>query len=209
VIKYGEYRGSLDGRATLWIKRFLRRHWLNIDLHKMTAADDVDCFHTHPAYAVRIVLWGGYVEEMEGGARRMWRPGMVGIVKPTLSHRIAELRNGTISYSLWIRFKKLAPVELRGSGWGPMPQIRKGVIIHDDRPISWRTADRIARRRLDRRKNYAVIKGQVCSAINWTQGCSGCGDGSGTKGGGCHECGYHGVVRNSMWMPDDGSEPRS
>jgi hypothetical protein len=87
--------------------------------------------------------------------------------------------------------------------------IRRGEIVHDDRPICWARADAIAKRRLDRRKNYAVIKGQVCSAINWTQPCSGCRLGHEDRGGGCEECGYHGVVRLSQWMPDDGAEPRS
>lgn len=88
-------------------------------------------------------------------------------------------------------------------------RIVKDMIIHDDRRISWRTADKTARRRLDRRKNYAVIEGQVYSAINWTQACSGCVYGHEDRGGGCHKCGYHGVVRRSMWMPDDGAEPKA
>lgn len=121
-VEWDEWRGSMDGRPTLWIKLLFERSWLKVHLHKMVASDDVDCFHTHPAYALRVILRGGYVEEVEGGERRAWRPGMIGLVKPALSHRIAELRNGTVSYSLWIRFKKLAPVELRGSGWGPMPR---------------------------------------------------------------------------------------
>ncbi len=87
-------------------------------------------------------------------------------------------------------------------------RIVKGMIVHDDRPIAWRIVDRIAGRRLDRRKNYAVIKGQVCSSVNWTASCSGCSYRHGERGGGCSECGYQGVVRQSVWMPDDGSEPK-
>lgn len=86
-------------------------------------------------------------------------------------------------------------------------RIEGGVILYDEHPISWERADEIAGRRLDRRKAYCVIRGQVCSAIRWTQGCSGCSLGHEGRGGGCRECGYHGVVRNSMWFPDDGSEP--
>lgn len=85
--------------------------------------------------------------------------------------------------------------------------IRADMIFHRDRPISWRTADKIAGRRLDRRKNYCVINGQVCSAARWTARCSGCSHGYDDRGGGCHECGYHGVVRQNMWFPDDGAEP--
>ncbi|QDP20690.1 hypothetical protein [Bradyrhizobium cosmicum] len=87
--------------------------------------------------------------------------------------------------------------------------IRDGRIIHHDRTISWARADRIAGRRLDRRKNYCVIEGHVCSAVTWTQRCSGCSEGLlDDRGGGCGECGHHGVVRCSQWLPDDGSEPR-
>lgn len=81
-------------------------------------------------------------------------------------------------------------------------------IVHVERPVAWDDADRIAGRRLDRRKNYAVIDGQVCSAISWTGKCSGCSNFAGDERGfGCEECGYTGKVRQSYWMPDDGSEP--
>lgn len=114
---WDEWRGSTDGRPTLWVKHLARRAGRLVDIHKMVAKDDEGCFHTHPAYALRIILWGGYVEELEDGRHRMWRPGMVGLVAPTCSHRIAGLRNGRVSYSLWLRFKKRAPVHLRGAGW--------------------------------------------------------------------------------------------
>ncbi len=116
-MRWHEWRGSMDGRPTLWVRHILCGRGRHVDLHKMIGADDAGCFHTHPALAVRIVLWGGYVEEIEGGARRTLRPGMVGIVRPSLSHRIESLCNGRISLSLWIRFRKSAPVRLRGDGW--------------------------------------------------------------------------------------------
>lgn len=116
-MQWDDWRGSMDGRPTLWVKHLLKRAGRLIDIHKMVAIDDPDCFHTHPAYAIRIILRGGYVEEIEGGAHRMWLPGMIGFVRPSLSHRIAGLRNGRVSYSLWIRFRKQARVELRGNGW--------------------------------------------------------------------------------------------
>lgn len=117
MFAWDEWRGSLDGRPTLWIKRLASWGGRVVDLHKMTAADDAGCFHTHPAYAVRVILWGGYVEELEGGRRRVWRPGMIGLVAPACSHRIAALRNGRSSWSLWIRGCKRAEVTLRGDGW--------------------------------------------------------------------------------------------
>lgn len=116
----------MDGRPTLWVRRFIyvpkRFH---LDLHKMVGKDDPNCFHTHPAYAIRIVLWGGYIEEMENGRHRTWLPGMIGIVPPSLSHRIVGLRNGHTSYSLWIRFRKRASVLLRGDGWARQQQTHR------------------------------------------------------------------------------------
>lgn len=114
---WDEWRGSMDGRPTLWVKHLFCAAGRHIDLHKMTAKDDPDCFHTHPAVAFRLVLWGGYVEEMESRVHRLWFPGRFGIVRPDCSHRIAGLRNGHLSVSLWIRFRKTAKVKLRGPGW--------------------------------------------------------------------------------------------
>jgi hypothetical protein len=123
AMRWDEWRGSMDGRPTLWVRHVLCGFGRHVDLHKMVAKDDPDCFHTHPAYAIRVILWGGYVEELEGGKHRMWCPGMFGIVKPTCSHRIAGLRNGRFSISLWIRFRKRGKVELRGAGWSRQEQI--------------------------------------------------------------------------------------
>lgn len=115
-MKWDEWRGSLDGRPSMWIKRLLNKPWLGIDVHKMIRADDVGCFHTHPYYAVRVILYGGYVEEMENGDHHHWTPGWFGIVKPSTSHRVAHVYKD-VSYSLWIRFWKCAKIELRGEGW--------------------------------------------------------------------------------------------
>lgn len=133
-IHWDEWRGSLDGRPTLWVKHLFCRRGRHVDIHKMIAVDDPKCFHTHPAYAVRVILWGGYVEETEDGALHTWRPGMVGIVAPALCHRIAELRNGRVSYSLWIRFRKRAQVQARGNGWHLQAQthLAPGVVIVRD-----------------------------------------------------------------------------
>lgn len=124
-MRWDEWRGSLDGRPTLWVRHLLCGRGRHVDIHKMVSRDSEDCFHTHPAYAIRVILWGGYVEEIEGGRYRMWLPGMFGVVTPTCSHRIAGLRNGRSSYSLWVRFRKRAKVELRGRGWRSQKQIHR------------------------------------------------------------------------------------
>lgn len=116
-MNWDEWRGSLDGRPTMWIKRLLYVLRCRIDLHKFVSNDDEGCFHTHPAHAIRIVLWGGYVEQLEDGTFATWRPGNCGIVRPALSHRVASLLNGRVSYSLWLRGPICAGVDLRGPGW--------------------------------------------------------------------------------------------
>lgn len=63
-------------------------------------------------------------------------------------------------------------------------------------------------RKLDRRKNYAIIDSEVCELAEWTQPCSGCScDGEypctccQEKGAGCYECGYTGKRRERHWVP--------
>jgi hypothetical protein len=76
-----------------------------------------------------------------------------------------------------------------------------GLIYHDDQPISWDAADEKAGFRLDRRKAWAFVEGRLSELIRWTQACSGCSYQFEPRGGGCDECGYHGVVRNGCWVP--------
>jgi PAS domain-containing protein len=116
-VPMGDWRGNLDGRPTFWTRTLLEAFGWRVSLHRMVATDDADCFHTHPAFALRIVLEGGYAEQLLDGTEVEWRPGMVGIVRPSLAHRISRLRNGRVSYSLWIRGPKRAPILLKGDGW--------------------------------------------------------------------------------------------
>jgi hypothetical protein len=128
---WDEWRGSLDGRPTMWIKRLAAWRGWCLDLHKFVATDDPGCWHTHPAYALRIVLWGGYVEDLQSQPPRTWWPGRFGIVPPGLSHRISSLINGRVSYSLWLRGPKCAEVEIRGGGWAQQAS-RPGKIVELD-----------------------------------------------------------------------------
>lgn len=113
---WDEWRGSMDGRPTLWVKRLFRWRDRRIDLHKITGLDDAGCFHSHPAWAIRVVLRGGYVEEMPDGTTRTWRPGMIGFVRPEFVHRVAGLLK-TESYSLWLRGRIVSKTRLVGDGW--------------------------------------------------------------------------------------------
>lgn len=99
LFRWHKFYGHLDRAWSFPILRF--RGW-TIRLHKFVAPDDWG-YHSHPAKALRLILWGGYVEEFPCGTRMTWRPGMWGIVEPDLHHRVAELRNGRFSLSLWIR----------------------------------------------------------------------------------------------------------
>jgi len=109
-----EWRGSTDGRPTLLIKRFASLMGCVVQVHKFVRADDEGCFHTHPAFAIRVILWGGYSEELADGRFVDWRPGRIGLVRPELEHRIHALLNGQSSWSLWLRGPKVAPIRLRG-----------------------------------------------------------------------------------------------
>lgn len=97
--------------------------------------------------------------------------------------------------------------------------IEGGRIRYNEEATTWEHLEKLAGRRLDHRKSYCVIRGQVCESASWVDSCSGCfetEDGhpvghypSHPKhgchvGAGCEECGYHGVVRQSMWLPIDG-----
>lgn len=119
-MNWDEWRGDLKGRVVMRIKHLAEWRGFKLDLHQFADADAPGCRHTHPAKALRIVLWGGYVEEFEIGPDdlkfRACKPGFVGIVQPEFCHRIASLR-GRVSYSLWLRWPKTHQIELRGPGW--------------------------------------------------------------------------------------------
>jgi len=121
-LQWTEWRSDFDGKVTMQIMPLLRWRGRRIDLHRMVGVDSSECFHTHPARAIRIVLWGGYDEEIHAGGnsrlRRSCEPGLVGLVLPDLAHRISRL-HGRVSYSLWLRGRKTDPIWLVGAGWGP------------------------------------------------------------------------------------------
>jgi hypothetical protein len=107
-----------DGLPLLLIKKLFSFMGRGVWLHKIVWPDPWERFHTHPAsWAVRIILWGGYVEEMHDGTMRYWRPGSIGIVRHDDCHRINRLLRERPSYSLWIRGKRRHPIYLKGDAW--------------------------------------------------------------------------------------------
>ncbi len=103
------------------IRQLLSFRGWRLDLHKFIRPDDHNCYHTHPAKALRIILVGGYWEEIhetsvgpDSAVLRLWKPLRVGVVRPELSHRVDAVLNGRYSYSLWLRWPKTADVRILG-----------------------------------------------------------------------------------------------
>ena len=111
-MKWDFWIGNNDHQIVFHGKRLLSLAGFHVHLHKVVAADGPGCFHSHPAWAIRIVLWGGYVEETMDGRWRTFFPGRIGIVRPQFMHRIGGLRNGRSSWSLWLRGPKIREIEV-------------------------------------------------------------------------------------------------
>jgi hypothetical protein len=82
--------------------------------------------------------------------------------------------------------------------------VKDGLIHHDDRLATYEQADKLAGCRLDRRRSYAIIDGEVCELAEWSQACSGCYQGYDSAhavGSGCDECGHTGRRKHSHWVP--------
>lgn len=117
---------DFDGEPVIMVKHLVHLLGCRIDLHKIVRADDVNCFHTHPAHAIRVVLWGGYLEEVVRLlipglwltrayvlCKEYRGPGYIGHVGPDMCHRIDRLRKDA-SWSLWIRGPILKGIKLVG-----------------------------------------------------------------------------------------------
>lgn len=112
--------GDYDS-AVVRVKTWFKRWGCHIDLHNITRGDEVGCFHSHPAWAFRIVLMGGYEEEVMDEKtgetyKQLWRPGNIGLVAPDFVHRIHRTLDGE-SYSLWLRWRITHGTRLVGIGW--------------------------------------------------------------------------------------------
>jgi hypothetical protein len=122
-IEWDRWIGNEDGEPVYFQKKLVSAFGWTLRLHKFVKADNEGCFHSHPARAFRLVLWGGYVEETwspmleVGGFYDRWRPGRAGYVAPHFIHRVSRLLNGRASWSLWLHGPKVADIELHGDGW--------------------------------------------------------------------------------------------
>lgn len=118
------WRGSGE-KAVLIYKHVMKWGDWQIDLHKIVDADEYQCYHSHPAWAYRIILWGWYdevvLEEDRPGTWtirgiKRWSMGMRGWVSPDYVHNIYKVKAPT--YTLWIRGPKTHEIKLIGKGWG-------------------------------------------------------------------------------------------
>ena len=83
---------------------------------------------------------------------------------------------------------------------------KHGAIRHTERASTFAEAEQRHGSRLDRRRNYAIIRGQVCVISTWTATCTEYSEdsyGSG-YGYGCTACQQTGRARQSMWIPLSG-----
>lgn len=113
VYRQDEQGRPLAARVVMFLRRLFSWRGWNLDVHLIVAADAPGCFHDHPAVAFRLILWGGYREELQDGRVRTWFPGRFGIIRPAFAHRIAGPRRGP-SWSLWLRGPKSSKI----STWG-------------------------------------------------------------------------------------------
>lgn len=83
-----------------------------------------------------------------------------------------------------------------------------GCIHHHDAPASWEEADALAGRRVDRRRAYAVVDGELMQLVRWSQPCTGCFEApectmysmETARGQGCSECGFTGRRREGAFV---------
>ena len=120
--KWSEWRGSFDGRPTMYIKHLVHLFGYRIDIHKMVRGDDPYCFHSHPATAYRWVIKGGYTEEVVKDDLHCTfietiKPGSFSKVTPDYIHRIDRLSDHKSSWSIWFRGRKTDKIKLIGKGW--------------------------------------------------------------------------------------------
>ena len=128
-VKWDKWCGQNKDDPALYVKHLLRiPYWrragkwrsMRIDLHKICLEDALGTFHSHPAWAMRIILWGEYIEEIlpdiaTGQDRHdYWGFLSFGIIAPAFSHGIRSVRIPT--YTLWIRGPVVADIKITKDG---------------------------------------------------------------------------------------------
>ena len=83
---------------------------------------------------------------------------------------------------------------MRGVKIRILTEVCNGIVNHIEEDTTYEEAEYMFDLKLDRRRNYMIIDGQLCQAVEYTDICTGC------NGGGCVECGGHGKVRHGYWV---------
>lgn len=110
------YEGVGEEMAVLWVKNVVHLFHCRIDYHSIVRADKPNNFHSHPAWAIRWVRKGGYVEEVVDPFTgehyfEFIRAGHIGIIGPNFRHRVDRLLNeDTPSESWWFRGPVVASI---------------------------------------------------------------------------------------------------
>jgi hypothetical protein len=76
-----------DGSPYLARYHLLNRPWFGIKLHHILRSDEDRHLHDHPWDFVSIILWQGYIEHTETGAKRI-RAGRIVRHQATDAHRL-------------------------------------------------------------------------------------------------------------------------
>jgi hypothetical protein len=109
----------------LHIKKLVSFGGFQINLHRITGRDHVNVFHSHPAKAIRILLKGGYIEEVPKGRYSdydYWHCGRIGFIEPQFVHRIAHVEDNG-SWTLWIRWPITHKIKLFNRIGGELTQV--------------------------------------------------------------------------------------
>ena len=117
-MKWDKFIGPNSYTPIFWQKNLFNFKGWAIKLHKFIRADNPEQFHTHTGHFIRIILWGGYVEETWfPNRKRTFFPGRIGYMRPNFCHRVDRLLCARTSYSIIIRSPRCAEVKLVGNGW--------------------------------------------------------------------------------------------
>lgn len=113
-----DYRYSRSPlQPTIYIRNICTFGNWTLDWHVIVLPDADDAFHSHPGTAWRLIVWGGYVEELPGRFYKWWFPGRIGRVTPDYVHRVHHVNR---SYSLWLRGPSVVKTKLIGAGWNKL-----------------------------------------------------------------------------------------
>jgi hypothetical protein len=103
---YWQEISDISQEQTYLVRLSISLIWdYSLKVHHILRPDSDRCEHDHPWAMWRVILWGGYVEQIHGELYprkpwRPWAPWRVYYSGPEFRHRITEFLNGKDSWSL-------------------------------------------------------------------------------------------------------------